>query len=161
MTRIQVVQALVVAGLVGGSACNRRPASSDDYPPAVERAIFVHLVDESSRCMPHMGPVPVHVYVGDTVVWDIENDCAGTHTVEFVDFKDKPSGAAKDPFTDGGKRDSVDPKNPEKPDANRKQLRAMLKGDDSNIGVYKYTVRVTNGGELDPELEVDGKKRRP
>ena len=37
----------------------------------------------------------------------------------------------------------------------------MLKGDDSNIGVYKYTVRVTNGGELDPELEVDGKKRRP
>jgi len=107
-----------------------------------------------------MGQVPVHVFVGDSVVWDIENDCAGAQAVEFVDFKDKRSGEAKDPFTDGGKRESVDPKNPDKPDANRKQLRAMLKTDESIIGSYKYTVRVAGGGELDPELEVDGKRRR-
>jgi hypothetical protein len=154
-----MMHTLVVVGLVGGSACTQGPPSGGDYPPATERAIFVHLVDENSRCTPHMGQLAVHVYVGDTVVWDIENDCAGGQSVEFVSFKDKRSGEAKDPFTDGGKKDSVDPKNPEKPDANRKQLRAALKADETVIGSYKYTVRVGGGGELDPELEVDGKRR--
>jgi hypothetical protein len=158
VTRTRITQALILAGLVGGSSCG--PRSSEDYPPPTDRAVFVHLVDESARCTPHMGQVPVHVFVGDSVVWDIENDCAGAQAVEFVDFKDKRSGEAKDPFTDGGKKESVDPKNPDKPDANRKQLRAMLKTDESIIGSYKYTVRVAGGGELDPELEVDGKRRR-
>ena len=159
MTRLRIMHALVVVGLVGGSACTQAP--SEEYPPAKDRAIFVHLVDESGRCTPHMGAVPVHVYVGDTVVWDIENDCVGVQAVEFVNFKDKRSGEAKDPFADSGKRESVDPRNPEKPGANLKQLRAMLKTDESIIGSYKYTVRVVGGAELDPELEVDGKKGRP
>jgi len=39
-------------------------------------------------------------------------------------------------------------------------LRASLRDDDTYKGTYKYTVRITNGNELDPELEVDGKKKR-
>ena len=148
MTRLRMLNALVVTGLAAGVACS--PGGTGHAKK--DRAIFVHLVDENGRCTPHMGIVPVHVYLGDDVVWDIENDCAGEQEVEFVDFKLKKSGERKDPFPEGPKKDRVGQKE-------KKQLRAALRDEDSYIGTYKYTARVTNGAELDPELEVDGKKR--
>ena len=158
MTRLRLLNALVITGLAAGVACS--PPDDGTGHVKKDRAIFVHLVDEGGRCTPHMGELAVHVYLGDDVVWDIENDCAGPQDLEVVDFKAKKSGERKDPFTEGAKKDRVGQKEPGSPHANKKQLRAALRDDESYIGTYKYTVRVTNGGELDPELEVDGKKKR-
>ena len=157
MTRLPLLHALVVMGLMAGVACSPGPDDGSGHAKK-DRAIFVHLVEEGGRCTPHMGEVPVHVYLGDDVVWDIENDCANEAEVEFVDFKQKKSGERKDPFPEGPKKERVGKKEPGNPRANKKQLRAALRDDESYIGTYKYTARVTGGAELDPELEVDGKK---
>jgi hypothetical protein len=108
-----------------------------------------------------MGDLAVQVYVGDDVVWDVENDCAGGQEIEFVDFKEKQRGTPKDPFGSGERKGRVGAKETGNPRSHKNQLRASLKDDDDYKGVYKYTVRITNGNELDPELEVDGKKRHP
>ena len=105
------------------------------------------------------GRGPVHVYLGDDVVWDIENDCAGSQEVEFVDFKDKKSGERKDPFTEGPKKDASARRIPES--AGKQETAARRAAGRRKLHRHlQITVRVTDGGELDPELEVDGKKRR-
>ena len=93
MTRLRFVHAFVVAGLMAGSAC--APKEPGDGPGKKDRAIYVHLVDEGGKCTPHMGELSVQVYLGDDVVWDVENDCAGGQEVEFADFKEKQRGTAR------------------------------------------------------------------
>jgi hypothetical protein len=159
VTRLRCVHAFVVAGLMAGSSC--APKEPGDGPGKKDRAIYVHLVDEDGKCTPHMGELSVQVYLGDDVVWDVENDCAGGQEVAFVDFKEKQRGTAKDPFGSGERKGRVGAKETGNPQSHKNQLRASLRDDDAYKGTYKYTVRITNGNELDPELEVDGKKRGP
>jgi hypothetical protein len=118
-------------------------------PPPKERAIFVYLTSVSGECTPIMGTVPVEVYQGDTVVWDVLNDCDGDADVEAADFT--MHGQPTDPFDEKDKTGKVNRKS-------HRPLKFKIR-DTADTGQYKYAFAVANGGRLDPELVVDGRRR--
>ena len=72
------------------------------------------------------------------------------------------SGEAKDPFADGGKQGQR--RSEESRQARREQEAAARDAEDRRERHRRRTstpCASTDGGELDPELEVDGKKRHP
>lgn len=147
-TRVALVTVVGCTALVAGCRPESTVPDHGRLPPK-ERAIFVHLTDSGGSCTPVMGTEPVEAYQGDTVVWDVRNDCTADAEVEALDFM--RNGHGNDPFGPGAKKGSVNK-------AQHKPLKFKLK-DDAEKGKYKYTFAVTNGGRLDPELVVDGRRR--
>ncbi len=149
MTRLAL--AVAIGGTALWAGCGKPASAPTDHGgtvPPKERAIFVHLTTVDGACTPVMGTEPVAVFQGDTVIWDVRNDCSADAEVEALDFMQH--GHGNDPFEPGAKKGSVHR-------AEHKPLKFKLK-DDAEKGKYKYTFAVTDGGRLDPELVVDGRR---
>jgi hypothetical protein len=131
------------------SGCGRPQSAEPAGAGPKDRAIFVYLSGASGTCTPIMGTYPVEVDQGDTVVWDVLNDCDGDADVEAVDFT--VHGQHANPFDGKEQKGRVD-RHAQRP------LKFKIR-DDAEKGRYKYSFGVVNGGRLDPELVVDGRRR--
>ena len=166
MTRTQCLPFVLFALCLAGPSCSPKPPDKPIGPLACtdtecrdkykvkhkhkERSIYILLQISSGRCTPFAGDNKVKAFPADTIVWEVENRCGTNESVENkVSFEFVAPKSSADPFADAVKEGKIK-------QSKTKLIKFKLKDEDALAGTFGYTIKVENGGEKDPEIEIEG-----